>query len=43
MVLWPIVADGDTMMLPSITPMVLAQARIQIGATPPFVAGYLLT
>ena len=31
------------MMLPSIAPMVLAYARIQIGATPAFVAGYLLT
>jgi predicted metal-binding membrane protein len=31
------------MMLPSIAPMVLAQARFQIGATPAFVAGYLLT
>jgi predicted metal-binding membrane protein len=31
------------MMLPSIAPMVLAQARVQIGATPAFVAGYLLT
>ena len=31
------------MMLPSIAPMVLAHARIQIGATPAFVAGYLLT
>jgi Predicted metal-binding integral membrane protein (DUF2182) len=31
------------MMLPSIAPMVLAQARVQIGATPVFVAGYLLT
>ena len=31
------------MMLPSISPMVLAYARIQIGATPAFVAGYLLT
>jgi predicted metal-binding membrane protein len=30
------------MMLPSIAPMVLAHARIQIGATPAFVAGYLL-
>jgi predicted metal-binding membrane protein len=31
------------MMLPSIAPMVLAYARGQIGATPAFVAGYLLT
>jgi Predicted metal-binding integral membrane protein (DUF2182) len=31
------------MMLPTIVPMVLAQARVQIGATPVFVAGYLLT
>jgi predicted metal-binding membrane protein len=31
------------MMLPSIAPMVLAQARVRIGATPAFVAGYLLT
>jgi predicted metal-binding membrane protein len=31
------------MMLPSIAPMVLAHARAQIGATPAFVAGYLLT
>jgi predicted metal-binding membrane protein len=31
------------MMLPSIVPMVLAQARVQIGTTPAFVAGYLLT
>jgi predicted metal-binding membrane protein len=31
------------MMLPSIAPMVLAQARVRIGATPFFVAGYLLT
>ena len=31
------------MMLPSIPPMVLAYARVQIGATPAFVAGYLLT
>jgi predicted metal-binding membrane protein len=31
------------MMLPSISPIVLAQARLQIGATPAFVAGYLLT
>jgi predicted metal-binding membrane protein len=31
------------MMLPSIAPMVLAHARVQIGATPAFVAGYLLT
>jgi predicted metal-binding membrane protein len=31
------------MMLPSIAPMVLAQARVQLGATPAFVAGYLLT
>jgi predicted metal-binding membrane protein len=31
------------MMLPSIAPMVLANARVQIGATPAFVAGYLLT
>jgi predicted metal-binding membrane protein len=31
------------MMLPSIAPMVLAHARGQIGATPAFVAGYLLT
>ena len=30
------------MMLPSIAPMVLAHARVQIGATPAFVAGYLL-
>jgi predicted metal-binding membrane protein len=30
------------MMLPSIAPMVLAQARVRIGATPAFVAGYLL-
>jgi predicted metal-binding membrane protein len=31
------------MMLPSIAPMVLAHARGQLGATPAFVAGYLLT
>jgi predicted metal-binding membrane protein len=31
------------MMLPSIAPMVHAHARVQIGATPAFVAGYLLT
>jgi predicted metal-binding membrane protein len=31
------------MMLPSIAPMVLGHARVQIGATPAFVAGYLLT
>jgi predicted metal-binding membrane protein len=31
------------MMLPSIAPIVLACARVQIGATPTFVAGYLLT
>jgi predicted metal-binding membrane protein len=31
------------MMLPSIAPMVLAYARVRIGATPAFVAGYLLT
>jgi predicted metal-binding membrane protein len=31
------------MMLPSIAPMVLAHPRVQIGATPAFVAGYLLT
>jgi predicted metal-binding membrane protein len=31
------------MMLPSIAPMVLAHARVQIGATPAFVAGYLIT
>ena len=31
------------MMLPSIAPMVLAQARVQLGAMPAFVAGYLLT
>jgi predicted metal-binding membrane protein len=31
------------MMLPSIAPMVLAHARVQLGATPAFVAGYLLT
>jgi predicted metal-binding membrane protein len=31
------------MMLPSIAPMVLAHARAQIGTTPAFVAGYLLT
>jgi predicted metal-binding membrane protein len=31
------------MMLPSIAPMVLAHARVQIGASPAFVAGYLLT
>jgi predicted metal-binding membrane protein len=30
------------MMLPSIAPMVLAHARVQLGATPAFVAGYLL-
>jgi predicted metal-binding membrane protein len=30
------------MMLPSIAPVVLAHARAQIGATPTFVAGYLL-
>jgi predicted metal-binding membrane protein len=30
------------MMLPSIAPMVIAHARAQIGATPAFVAGYLL-
>jgi predicted metal-binding membrane protein len=31
------------MMLPSIAPMVLAHPRAQIGATPAFVAGYLVT
>jgi predicted metal-binding membrane protein len=31
------------MMLPSIAPMVLAHPRAQIGATPAFVGGYLLT
>jgi predicted metal-binding membrane protein len=31
------------MMLPSIAPMVLAHARVRIGAMPAFVAGYLLT
>ncbi|MGH2947848.1 MAG: DUF2182 domain-containing protein [Solirubrobacteraceae bacterium] len=31
------------MMLPSIAPVVLAHARVQIAATPVFVAGYLLT
>src|SRR5688500_9250746 len=31
------------MMLPSIAPIVLAHARVQIGASPAFVAGYLLT
>jgi predicted metal-binding membrane protein len=31
------------MMLPSIAPMVLAYPRVQVGATPVFVAGYLLT
>jgi predicted metal-binding membrane protein len=31
------------MMLPSIAPMVLAHPRVQVGATPAFVAGYLLT
>jgi predicted metal-binding membrane protein len=31
------------MMLPSIAPMVLAHARVRTGATPAFVAGYLLT
>jgi len=31
------------MMLPSTAPMVLAQARVQTGATPAFVVGYLLT
>jgi predicted metal-binding membrane protein len=31
------------MMLPSIAPMVLAHARVQLGAMPAFVAGYLLT
>jgi predicted metal-binding membrane protein len=31
------------MMLPSIAPMVLAHPRVQIGATPAFVTGYLLT
>jgi predicted metal-binding membrane protein len=31
------------MMLPSIAPMVLVHARVRIGATPAFVAGYLLT
>ena len=31
------------MMLPSIAPMVLAHARVQIAATPAFVGGYLLT
>ena len=31
------------MMLPSIAPMALAHARVQIGATPAFVAGYVLT
>jgi predicted metal-binding membrane protein len=30
------------MMLPSIAPMVLAQARVRIRATPAFVAGYLV-
>jgi predicted metal-binding membrane protein len=31
------------MMLPSIAPMVLAHARVRIGAMPAFVAGYVLT
>jgi predicted metal-binding membrane protein len=31
------------MMLPSIAPMVLAYPRVQLGAMPAFVAGYLLT
>ena len=31
------------MMLPSIVPMVLAHARVQLGTMPAFVAGYLLT
>ena len=31
------------MMLPSIVPMVHTHARVRIGATPAFVAGYLLT
>jgi predicted metal-binding membrane protein len=31
------------MMLPSLAPMVLAHARVRVGATPAFVAGYLLT
>ena len=31
------------MMLPSIAPMVLAHPGVQLGATPAFVAGYLLT
>jgi predicted metal-binding membrane protein len=31
------------MMLPSIAPIVLAHARVEIWATPAFVAGYLLT
>jgi predicted metal-binding membrane protein len=31
------------MMLPSIAPMVLAHARVRIGTTPAFVAGYFLT
>jgi predicted metal-binding membrane protein len=31
------------MMLPSIAPMVLAHARVQIGTTPAFGAGYLVT
>jgi predicted metal-binding membrane protein len=31
------------MMLPSIAPVVLAHARVHLGATPAFVAGYLLT
>jgi predicted metal-binding membrane protein len=31
------------MMLPSIAPMVLAHPRVQVGATPAFVAGYLVT
>ena len=30
------------MMLPSVAPMVLAHARVQIAATPAFVAGYLV-
>jgi predicted metal-binding membrane protein len=40
-VLW--VTMMAAMMLPSISPMVLAHARVQIGTTPTFVAGYLLT
>jgi predicted metal-binding membrane protein len=40
-VLW--VTMMAAMMLPSISPMVLAHARVQIGTTPAFVAGYLLT